>query len=181
MDDGDSIMEYIRKELSHTIDYQKVFLYGRSLGGAVAIYIASQQKYQFRGLIIENTFTCIEDLANKIFPIFKPFIKYLLKNFWPSLERMPKITQPILIFSAEKDQIVPPEHSELLKNAAKNSSYCTLYCIKNATHNDAWNADTKQYFSQFQSFLSYCLENDKIEEVNNTNESSSLLLNDNKK
>jgi len=42
-------------------------LYGQSLGGAVAIYLANylekrQKGSSIKGLIIENTFTSIEDM-----------------------------------------------------------------------------------------------------------------------
>jgi pimeloyl-ACP methyl ester carboxylesterase len=42
----------------------KLFLIGRSLGGAVAAYAASLDPNLFDGLILENTFTSISDMVD---------------------------------------------------------------------------------------------------------------------
>jgi alpha-beta hydrolase superfamily lysophospholipase len=58
-------------------------VYGRSLGGAVAINLASQQVYQnvIKGLILENTFTSISDMIDSVLPVLKYF-KFLSRNRW---------------------------------------------------------------------------------------------------
>ena len=62
------------------IDKDKVFVFGRSLGGACAIYGASKIK-GVRGVILENTFTCMGDVVDKVLP-FVSFLKgVLLRNF----------------------------------------------------------------------------------------------------
>ena len=45
-------------------------MFGRSLGGAVAIDLVSKNKAvsNIKGLILENTFTSIPDMVDKIFP-----------------------------------------------------------------------------------------------------------------
>jgi hypothetical protein len=46
------------------------FLLGRSLGGAVASYVASHEDVPqglFSGLILENTFTSISDMVDQLF------------------------------------------------------------------------------------------------------------------
>ena len=64
------------------IDSQKIFVYGSSLGGAVSIKLCSDTKYMtsVAGLILENTFTSIPDVARGLFNMkaldFVPFICY---------------------------------------------------------------------------------------------------------
>lgn len=85
--------------IDYTIDYCEkhdpklnIFLYGRSLGGAVSVYLASHEKYKSKitGAILENTFTSIGDMIDAIMPIFK-YLKFLQRNHWKSIERVPKI------------------------------------------------------------------------------------------
>ena len=69
-----------------------MFVCGRSLGGAVAIHTLAKlgragDDY-IKGALIENTFTNISDMADRLFGFFKPFkyIKMLIMNLkWDSL------------------------------------------------------------------------------------------------
>lgn len=74
-DDATRIAEYVQK--SDKIDRERVFLIGRSLGGAVSIHLVASGACNdlFKGVIIENTFSCIGEMAEKLFP----FLKYVPK------------------------------------------------------------------------------------------------------
>lgn len=70
----------------------------------------------FAGMIIENTFTSISDMAEVLFPIFryKPIriIKYLLLTIgWRSDLLVPDITLPILYVTGNLDEVVPYTHT----------------------------------------------------------------------
>lgn len=41
---------------------------GKSLGGATAIHLAAANQGKFRTVVVENTFTSIEDVAHKVPP-----------------------------------------------------------------------------------------------------------------
>lgn len=72
------------------IDNTRIFLHGRSLGGAVAIYsVAELQEYKVAGLIAENTFTSIGCMVDVIFPKLAFMKPFLLKNHWKSIDRIP--------------------------------------------------------------------------------------------
>ena len=43
----------------------QIALFGRSLGGAVAIYLAASNPQAVKAVMIENTFTSIEEVAPK--------------------------------------------------------------------------------------------------------------------
>jgi hypothetical protein len=55
---------------------------GRSLGGAVAVYMVQENSHLFRGLIIENTFTSISEMVDKMFFFLKPIKWLVLKIGW---------------------------------------------------------------------------------------------------
>jgi hypothetical protein len=46
-----------------------VFVYGISLGGAVAAQLAVSKSNSIKGLILENTFTSIGDMVDKLMPM----------------------------------------------------------------------------------------------------------------
>ena len=116
MIDSHTIMEYATSQSD--IDLKKVFVMGRSLGGAVAIYSMSSRNYNIAGLILENTFTSIPDMVEVIFPAVSFLKGLVLRNYWPSNKRISKITTPTLFVKAEKDEIVPPIMMDQLYNLA---------------------------------------------------------------
>jgi hypothetical protein len=52
------------------IDPGRIVLFGRSLGGAVAVYAADQYAPGVRAVVLENTFTSISDMVNRF--CFRP-------------------------------------------------------------------------------------------------------------
>lgn len=120
--DGQAIMNYVFTELVSKIDTTKVYIMGRSLGGAVAIYLQSTFNYSIKGLILENTFLSISDLVDKLFPILKPFKNLLLRNRWESKNLIMKIKVPILFIMSDKDELVPYEHMKTLHNLAEGNA-----------------------------------------------------------
>ncbi len=46
----------------------QISVMGKSLGGATAIHLAAANPGKIRSLIVENTFTSIEDVAYKVGP-----------------------------------------------------------------------------------------------------------------
>lgn len=134
------------------IDQTKVFLHGRSLGGAVVNYVMTNTNYPVAGVILENTFTSIADLVDIMFPKLSFMKGYIQRNFWPSIDRVGKITQPILfvmgknskkyifsfIFSAMKDEIVPPDQMVRLFSKAEKTVYkekVNQFCLKGGKKN----------------------------------------------
>lgn len=75
--DAEAALRYL---LSRTdIDHDKIFAFGRSLGGAVAVHLAASFPKEIKGLIIENSFTSIEDMIDVMFPVLSYF-KFLCRN-----------------------------------------------------------------------------------------------------
>ncbi|CAF4695797.1 unnamed protein product, partial [Rotaria sp. Silwood2] len=70
--DALAVYNYVRKR--NDINQQKIFLFGRSLGGAVALHLASHLAQtnatpSLYGIIVENTFTSIPDMAKRLFQV----------------------------------------------------------------------------------------------------------------
>lgn len=108
----------------------RIVVGGWSLGGAVAIDLASRR--QVAGLIAFSTFTSGIDMAHRIAPFLPASI--LLRHRFDSIRKVPTIACPILIGHGRRDRIVPFAMSERLAKAAK-SPVTTLW-IDDADHND---------------------------------------------
>ena len=97
MADSEAILNYLFSGLREEIDSNQVYLFGKSLGGAVAVYACSEFKqFKIKGLILENTFESLSKLVDSIMPWVSVFKHFILKNFWPSVDRISKIKSPIL-------------------------------------------------------------------------------------
>ena len=149
------------------IDTGKVIVQGRSLGGATAIYAVWSSEYpvsftQIKGLIIENTFTSVSDLVSDRYPHIAAIRHILLRNYWPSEQRIASITCPVLFVSGEADELIPPNHMHRLYESAVKSSRRVFVrniqlSVPNGTHRFTWTQAGPTYLSSLLSFLSTCL------------------------
>ena len=101
------------------INSERVFVFGRSLGGAVAIQLAESHSNSLRGVVVENTFTSIGDMVDHLMPMVAMFKKYIQRIFWPTIDRIGNVTAPMLFIRGLKDEIVPCSHVKTLYDKAK--------------------------------------------------------------
>lgn len=111
--DADAVMKFI--STNQQLSQSSIIPYGRSLGGAVAIYIAANYSNQISGLILENTFLNIPKVIPHIFPFLSP-VSFLCSEIWNSEDEVKKISPniPCLFLSGLEDEIVPPVHMKIL-------------------------------------------------------------------
>ncbi|KAF5309529.1 hypothetical protein D9619_012315 [Psilocybe cf. subviscida] len=101
-----------------------IVLYGQSIGGAVAIDLASKNQQTpdapIRALILENTFTSLPALVPHVMPPLGRFA-FLCHQKWDSASKVPSIPAetPVLMLSGVKDEIVPREHMRRLWTVVK--------------------------------------------------------------
>lgn len=97
--------------MSGYVDMERIFLIGRSLGGAVGLQTLTQETTLFKGAVIENTFTNISDMSEVLFPFLKmiPALKNkMLRIDWNSLEAVKQVETPLLFITGSEDTFVPP-------------------------------------------------------------------------
>jgi len=119
------------------IDTNKIFIYGESLGGAVAVSLTSRNQDKVKAIIVENTFTSIPDMVVIVFPILS-YLRWLASSKWDSLAIIRTIKNiPILFISGTNDELVPPFMMQKLFDATV-TPYKELRKIHNGTHNESW-------------------------------------------
>ena len=143
--DGLAAYDYLRNRLGIFPDH--IILFGRSLGAAVAMEIATQKKVKC--VILESAFTSTKDMAGTmpLFALLSPF----LPAHYDNLKKIMHITVPILIIHGNMDKIVPFSMGERLFQAAHEPK--TFYPIHMAGHNDTWLVGGKKYFETLTQFV----------------------------
>ena len=107
------------------IDKSRVVVFGRSLGGAVAVHLATEPSTRdlFAALLLENTFASLPELAVALFSPLRLLLPFL-HNHWGSVDAVRRhgLRVPTLFFAALRDRTVP--HAQMLKLylAARSSS-----------------------------------------------------------
>lgn len=134
------------------IDNNKIFVLGRSLGGAVAIQTAEKYQTKIKGIILENTFSSIDDLVDVIFPFLKLVKPYVLRMHWPSIERITRVEIPILFIIGQKDELVPATQGQRLYEAATKCRFKDRLLVPNGTHNETWHIAGQSYVDSINAF-----------------------------
>lgn len=96
-----------------------IVLFGESLGGGVATWLAG--RYTPRALVLASTFTSIADLGQDLYP-FLP-VRLLTRIHYDNLARLPAVAAPVLIFHSPDDEIVPYAHALRLYEAARGKKH----------------------------------------------------------
>ncbi|KAJ0183736.1 hypothetical protein K1T71_000159 [Dendrolimus kikuchii] len=136
------------------IDHSKIILFGRSLGGAVAVDLASRLEYRNKiwALIVENTFTSIPDMAHIILKWncldWLPEICH--KNKYMSLKKIGHVVTPTLVLCGSNDALVPPSMAQELY--VRCGAICKkLVVIPGGGHDDTWTC--RDYYVSLEQFL----------------------------
>jgi fermentation-respiration switch protein FrsA (DUF1100 family) len=111
-------------------DPRQLIAGGWSLGGAVAIDLASRR--EVGGLIAFSTFTSAVDMARRLVPFIPASL--LLHHRFENVSKIARISCPILIGHGRVDPIIPFAMGEEL--AAKAKGPVTTLWIDHAGHND---------------------------------------------
>jgi|YelNatPaOPRAMG01_1025707.scaffolds.fasta_scaffold27612_4 fermentation-respiration switch protein FrsA (DUF1100 family) len=144
-----------RVSSARLIESDLLYVFGRSIGGAVALWLGRKYGSKLRGVIVENTFTCIGDMIDVVFPRGLRWLKRLNRNPWNSLALVGKIRSPILFISGRQDELVPPSHMDALYNAARAGScmLARMVYIPDGTHNDTWYRGGERYYQAIADFI----------------------------
>lgn len=102
---------------------ERTILWGESLGCAVAVRLAEElcaAGTPPQGLALEMPFTSLTEVAAHLY-WFVP-VRLILQERYPSVERIPRVTCPLLVIHGTDDRVVPFEHGRRLFEAAPAAS-----------------------------------------------------------
>jgi hypothetical protein len=123
-----------------------IVLFGRSLGGAVAINIA--YKIKAKGLILDSSFTSMCDLSYDIFGFHFP--KWLISNRYESLKLIKNLIIPKIIIHSKEDDLIPFYHGKrLFEHAAPPKEFLEI----KGSHISAFSDSKEVYTQRIKKFL----------------------------
>jgi len=147
--DAETAFDYMTSR--NDVDKNKIIIFGRSLGGAVAVDLATKRSGV--GLILEATFTSAKDMAKSSFG-FLP-VHYIMKTKLSSITKIRGIEIPVLVAHGTSDRTVPFKLGRQLFEAANEPK--EFYEIQNADHNDTFVVGGKFYLERLFKFIDRCV------------------------
>src|SRR6266513_2842404 len=128
------------------VDPQRIYVYGRSLGSAVAIYTAAH--HAVAGLILESPFTTAAAMARQHYGLFP---RFLLRLSLDNLANVKRVHCPILLFHGDADRLVPTAMGMAVAAAAAGPVKVVL--IHGSGHNDTYDIGGRAYREKVWEFV----------------------------
>jgi hypothetical protein len=143
--DADAAYDYLIEQRHFRA--QDIVIYGVSLGGAVAINLASRRPCG--GLIVQSSFSTARAMARRMFAI--PLIEFVVKSRFDSIRRIGEVRAPILIVHGTRDEMVPYAMGQQLFAAAPEPK--RFLPIEGAGHNNLLEAGGERYLGILKDFI----------------------------
>ena len=144
-EDAEAAWNYLLKQHSAP---QRTFIYGHSLGGAIAIELATHHP-EAAGLIAESTFTSMSDMG-KLEYGYLP-VDWLLNQRFDSLAKVDKLKIPVLFIHGTWDTRIPWQMSRRLFDRAPQPK--SLKLIEGGEHSDSSRIAWLEYRDVLSAFV----------------------------
>ena len=139
---SDALFVYDQLKSKH----KNISVIGRSLGSAVATFVASKRAVE--KLVLITPFDSIKNIAQASYPIYP--MSLMLKDKYDSAARAGSIKAKTLLLVAENDRLITRSYSDRLLEAF-SESVARQVVIKNTGHNSISMGDN--YFLVLSEFL----------------------------
>ncbi|MGF1580892.1 MAG: alpha/beta hydrolase [Gemmataceae bacterium] len=132
---------------TQNVDPSEIVICGQSLGGAVAVQLASERPH--KALVLVRTFTSIPDVA-RANSIFGSVAAPIMSERFASFEAIQKCRRPVFFAQADKDELIPFHHTERLQQSLPESVPRVMHVLRGLGHNDPLPAD---FYATLREFL----------------------------
>jgi len=128
------------------VDPQRIYVYGRSLGSAVATYTAA--RHPVAGLILESPLTNAAAMAKYHYALLP---RFLLRLSLDNVANVRRVHCPILLFHGDADRLVPTAMGMTVAAAAAGPVEVVL--IHGSGHNDTYDIGGRAYRDKMWDFI----------------------------
>ena len=125
---------------------ERIVVFGRSLGGAVAAHLASEKNPKV--LIIESAFTSVGDMGARIYP-YMP-VKLLIRYHYRTIDYIDRVKCPVMVIHSPDDELVSFRQGRRLYDAAREPKE---FLEITGGHNGGFLEEPDIYSNGFDSFL----------------------------
>ncbi|MDP3835392.1 MAG: alpha/beta hydrolase, partial [Hydrogenophaga sp.] len=125
------------------------YIFGHSLGGAIAIELAAQVKDE-AGTVVEGTFTSIPDVVSTFKWGWLP-VSLLITQRFEAVRRVPEIGSPLLVVHGGDDRLIQPELGRKLFEAATGRKAFVL--VEGGSHHNTNSVGQAQYRTALASLF----------------------------
>jgi pimeloyl-ACP methyl ester carboxylesterase len=144
-EDAEAAWNYLAQRIGAK---QRIFIYGHSLGGAIAIELAIHHP-EAAGLIAESTFTTMTDVGKREYRYLP--VELLLNQYFDSMHKVDKLKIPVLYIHGTRDALIPHSMSERLFEQSPQPKYLTL--IEGGGHGNSSLIGWVEYRDVFSAFV----------------------------
>jgi fermentation-respiration switch protein FrsA (DUF1100 family) len=142
--DAEAAWQYLVGERG--TDPGKIIIFGRSIGGAVAAWLAS--RHQAAALVVESSFTSAVDVASRVYP-FMP-VRLITRLNYPVSDYIANARSPVLVVHSRDDEILPYAMGQSLYEAAPPPK---TFLELRGGHNDAFILSRARYRDELGRFI----------------------------
>ncbi len=117
------------------------FIFGHSLGGAIAVQLATEVRDE-AGLIVEGSFTSIADVVSTFRWGWLPVSPFITQRF-DALSRVADVGSPLLVVHGSEDTLIPPRLGQSLYERAREPKRFVL--VEGGSHHSTNAVGQAQY------------------------------------
>jgi hypothetical protein len=144
--DGMAAYKWLTEEKK--IPAGNIIIFGRSMGGSIAAYLASQA--ECASLVIESGFTSYADIGEKFYPYLP--VRMFAKFNYSTVDYAKKVHCPLMIIHSREDDIVPFELGQKLYKAANEpKKFVEIF----GGHNDGFLVSAEIYNEAWAEWLRF--------------------------
>ena len=136
--------EHLVKERG--VPAHELLVYGRSLGGALAVDLAARER--IAGLVLESTFTSVADISQSYWGV--P-LRFWLGKKLSSIDKIRSVAAPILFFHGSRDRVIRPAIGLRLFEAANEPKSWQI--IEGAHHGNLSKVGGRAYLERWGRFV----------------------------
>ena len=142
--DAEAAWNYLTKD--RNIPANRIIIYGESLGGAVATWLAT--RHEAGALLLDSVFTSIGDMGKHYYPYLP--VKLLARIKYPTLARINDVHYPVLVIHSVADDIVPYQQGrKVYESAHEPKSFLEI----SGDHNNGFLQSGQIYSNGINGFL----------------------------
>ena len=137
--------------LERNISEEQIMIYGRSLGGPIAAWLAKEQNPA--GLILESTFTSYNEIAGDLIPILP--VSLLSRFDYDTIGYVKKVVCPVMVIHSKDDDQISYSHGRsLYRYANEPKDFLEI----SGTHADCYSVSDDKYLNGIDNFIEEHIE-----------------------